>query len=64
MQKHPSKHIFIEFAENSHFPRIFEQANSLAAFTLSAKKLICTKMAILASFNLRNMIQLVLGNFD
>ena len=46
MQIHPTKRIFIGFAENCHLSLNFRTEYSLAIFTLSAKKLISTSLAI------------------
>ena len=51
MQKYPNKHIFIGFAEKSHLPFQFWKAYiTWRFFSLSAKKLISTNLAIFGFF--------------
>ena len=50
MQKYPNKRIFITFAEKSHLSENFQTGYSLAIFTLSAKKLVSTNLAIYGFF--------------
>ena len=64
MQKYPNKGIFIGFAENSHFSENFRTGYSMAIFSAIGQKIdIYVIWLYLASFHLRNMIHLVLGNF-
>ena len=50
MQKYPNKGIFIGFRENSLFSDNFQTGYSMAIFMLTAKKLICTTLAIFGMF--------------
>ena len=50
MQKYLNKHIFIGFAEKSHLLSIFAKPIAWRFFSLSAKKLISTNLAIFGFF--------------
>ena len=50
MQKYPDKSIFIGFRENNFFSENFRRGYSMAIFMLTAKKLICTNLAIFGFF--------------
>ena len=50
MQKYPNKHIFIGFAEKDIYPSIFAKPIDWRFFSLSAKKLISTNLAIFGFF--------------
>ena len=50
MQKYPNKHIFIGFAEKDHLPFHFAKPISWQFFSLSAKKLTSTNLAIFGFF--------------
>ena len=63
MQKYPNKHIFITFAEKSHLSENFQTGYSLAIFTLSAKKLVSTNLAILGFFPSKKHDSVGITNF-
>ena len=63
MQKHPTKCIFIGFAENGHLSLNFRTGYSLVIFTLSAKKLISTNLAIFGFFPSKKHDSVFLKNY-
>ena len=63
MQKYPNKRIFIKFAEKSHLSENFQTGYSLAIFTLSAKKLVSTNLAIFGFFPSKKHDSVGITNF-